>query len=277
MKTLSVVLATFNEEKNLSLCLDSVKALSDEINYGGVNDEHGNVSVPRYLDKRQQLFGYALVNKAYGKRKGADVTQLLNRDPDYLVFDHNFDTSVESVKWICDSCNRTYGFDEVDMFAPVCDTCSTSLYRNHNVREVVNPRARGGVGNVYIKANDAMVSNMQLSANLCSRWVYNQIGSKITYETIFGADGLIAGRSGDLATKGLDDEHVEIVKVNSITPQQAAINKAYMDRVDEVVAQRTAYLEDKPGTSTAELTRLFPTPGGKIYQEKAAGSLSKMG
>ncbi len=252
-------------------------ALNDQINYGGINDVDGNVSVPRYIDKRQQLFGYALVNKAYGKRKGADVTQLLNRDPDYLVFDHNFETSAESVKWICDSCDGVYGFDEVDMFNPECETCGTSLYRNHFAREVVNPRARGGVGNVYVKANDPMVSNMQLGANLCSNWVYNQIGSKITYETIFGAEGLIAGRSGDQATKSLDDEHVEIVKVNSITSEQAAINKAYMDSVDEVVAQRTAYLEDKPSTTPAELARLFPTPGGTIYQEKAAGSLSKMG
>ena len=30
-KTLSVVLATFNEEKNLAGCLDSVKELADEI------------------------------------------------------------------------------------------------------------------------------------------------------------------------------------------------------------------------------------------------------
>lgn len=256
---------------------DMVDALHDEINYGGINDVDGNVSVPRYIDKRQQLFGYALVNKAYGKRKGSDVTQLLNRDPDYLVFDHNFDTSAESVKWICDSCDHVYGFAEVDMFNPQCDTCGTALYRNHFAREVVNPRARGGVGNVYVKANDAMVSNMQLGANLCSNWVYNQIGSKITYETIFGTQGLIAGRSGDQSTKSLDNEHVEILKVNSITPAQAAINKAYMDSVDEVVAQRTTYLEQNPGTTPVELARMFPTPGGTVYQEKAAGSLSKMG
>ena len=31
MKTLSVVLAVYNEEKNLAACLDSVKGLADEI------------------------------------------------------------------------------------------------------------------------------------------------------------------------------------------------------------------------------------------------------
>ena len=30
-KTLSIVLATFNEEKNLSACLESVKDIADEI------------------------------------------------------------------------------------------------------------------------------------------------------------------------------------------------------------------------------------------------------
>ena len=31
MKTLSVVLATFNEEKNIGRCLDSVRGLAEEI------------------------------------------------------------------------------------------------------------------------------------------------------------------------------------------------------------------------------------------------------
>lgn len=254
-------------------------SLDDEVLSGYVSSEEDKIIVNRYISKRQQLFGYSISNGTYGKRKPSDMTQLLAKDPDYIVFDNMYDFSTENVKWICLKCKTSFTYENINLFDPRCDQCkdSPSLIRNHNVREVVNPRAFGGVGNAYVKASDSMISAMQLNSNLCDKWVFKEIKSNINYETLYGSESAVLQSKGNIETQALDAEHVKIMKVNSISPEQAEINKQYMALVDEAIANREDHLSRNPNTSSAELALLFPTPSGTIYQEKAAGSLSKMG
>lgn len=255
------------------------RSLDNEIHAGEVSSDDDKITVDRFISKRQQLFGYALNNRAYGKRKPSEMTQLLAKDPDYIIFDNMYDFSAENVKWICLHCKTSFTYEEVNLFDPRCDICddAPSLIRNHNVREVVNPRATGGVGNAYVKASDSMIGSMQLNANLCDKWVFKEIKSNITYETLYGSESTVIQAKLNLETQALDSEHVKIIKVNSITPEQANINKEYMTLVDEAISNREHYLIANPNTSASELAILFPTPSGTIYQIRAAGSVAKMG
>lgn len=262
-----------------SVTEDFYRHLDDELDAGEVVSEQEQLSVTRRITRRQQLYGYTLSNGVYGKRKTDEMTQVLAKDPDYVIFDQMYDFSTENVRWICLECKTSYGYEYVDLFDPRCGKCENapSLIRNHNVREVVNPRARGGVGNAFVKASDSMISRMQLDANLCDKWVFKEIRSGITYETLNGSEAKVLQTRGNLETQALDSEHVKIIKVNSLTPEQSESNKAYLKIVDEVVAKREEHLGANPNTSANELAMLYPTPGGTIYQIRAAGSLSKMG
>ena len=253
------------------------RSLDEWVPSGVVTSEEEKLIVDRYITRRQQLFGYSLNNGVFGKRSPNEMTQMLSKDPDYIVFDTMYDFSTENMDWMCLDCKKTFNYTSVDLFEPTCDECDAPLVRNHNTREVVNPRAKGGVGNAYVKASDSIISSMQLRRNLCDKWVFREIKSQINYETIFGDKAKVIGAEGRTNTAALDNEHVKIIKVNALTMEQTENNKAYIKEVDDVAAKREAHLEEHPNTSASELAMLFPTPKGTLYQIKAAGSLSKMG
>lgn len=91
----------------------------------------------------------------------------------------------------------------------------------------------------------------------------------------------------DVALPGMTDleetgnKHVDKVEkfivAGNFTPEMEAANLEYEAKMAKVVNLRHNYLEKYPETSAAELHRLFPTPTGKVYVRRAAGSLSKMG
>lgn len=257
---------------------DFVNSLDDHIETGVVTSQEDQTEVNRYITRREQLFGYSINGNVFGKRKPGEMTQLLSKDPGYVVFGDSYDFTTSNVSWVCLKCDKKFDYQSVDIFNPLCDNCENQpLHRNHNAREVVNPRARGGVGNAYVKASPSLISSMQLGANLCDKWVYREIASGINYETLFGSGAKVIQSQRSTATAALDVEIVEIVKVNKITPEQLEANRLYAQLVDSVVSQREEYLAKNPSASAKELARLYPTPPGKVYQEKVAGSLSKMG
>lgn len=232
----------------------------------------------RTMTKRMQMFGYDLSRGYYGKRNGSDKTSVPSRDRDIVIFGDTEDERNDVVTdWRCVDCEATYTQDQIeDYFYPVCKDCGSDLYKLHMAREVPNPRQGGGVGNVYVMDNAAMLQRKRLQATLCPHW-------KMRGAVHIGLDDT-AG-SGKLRGSGFreiveaEEEPVKVIKIKqlSLSAEQQKSNAEYWAENEKVINARTQYLTDFPETTSAEILRRFPRPKGVIYQPTSAGSLAKMG
>ncbi len=87
MSTISVVIATLNEEKNISRCLESVRQLADEIVVVDAKSEDNTVKISRKFNTKIFVIHNNLIfhkNKQYGLEK-ATCPWILQLDADEVV------------------------------------------------------------------------------------------------------------------------------------------------------------------------------------------------
>lgn len=237
-------------------------------------DDEVMIGEGRTMSKRQQMFGYAMSRGYFGKRSGGDKMAMPSLDNDMVIFGDDPDEQRDiDPSWRCPECDRRYEQDElVDYFYPVCGDCGADLYKNHNAREVSNPRQGGGVGNALIADSDATQRRQRLAATMCPNWVLK--GS-----THIGLANTKGAEAPAEAPVFIEPDPVEVIKVKqlSLTAEQTAHNKAFWAENDKVLEARTTYMDAHPDTPMTELVKLFPRPKGSVYQPTSAGSLAKVG
>ena len=243
--------------------------LSEEVIVGYVGDQ------PRMMSKRRQMFGYDMTRGYYGKRRGHEKIANPSLDSDTVIFEKDqidLEQSEFHDNWECPTCNTQYTATEVDPYWLVCEECGSDLYRDHSTRTSHNPRRSGGVGVAIVADSPRQLERRRLDDFVCPNWRLN------TSKIITLQDVDLPGMR-DLEETG--NKHVDKVEKflvsGNFTPEMEAANLEYEAKMAKVVNLRHNYLEKFPETSAAELHRLFPTPSGKVYVRRAAGSLSKMG
>lgn len=247
-----------------------IDALNDEVVIG----ESGMVE--RKISKRQQLFGYDMTRGYYGKRRGFEKTAMPAADPTFVVFPIE-DMDPEQVDisdaWMCVECNRSYDQSEVNFFSPTCEDCGVDLYKNHLTRTTHNPRAGGGVGNAFVMESARTQERSRLYSTLCPSWRLNA-GTIITLDDVHGPSSIVPAGATPM-------DRVKAVTVltvgGNLTAEHNAVNEEYNVKMTAIEAKRENHMDKYPDTTHEELLELYPTPVGTVYQQKAAGSLSKMG
>jgi len=247
-----------------------LERLDDRIAVGSMGE------MERLISRRQQLFGYDMSRGYYGRRIN-DKTSMGSTDGEMVIFNRDSESVVEDIHnaWMCPECDSHYDQSQIaDFFNPLCEDCGASLWRNHKTREVMNPRASGGLGNAIVKESATILQRKRLQATLCPNWVLKG-AIHIGLDQVTGPMSEVPVGIGKDAKQA--KSNLTIHKIAVLDANHRANNAAYYAEVTKVEQLRADYLDENPDTHISELIKLFPTPGGIVYQEKAAGSLSKMG
>ena len=241
--------------------------LDDEVTVG----MHGESE--RKMSRRQQLFGYQMSRGFYGKRSGGQKTAMPSADSEMAIFDWDDEPDIPDIAdaWGCPECQSIYAHSEVEFGDPRCE-CGSSLVYMQRSRLTNNPRARGGVGSAVIKESEQMLERRRLYTNLCPNWQLRGSRTPIGLADVAGPRA-----ETPVAIESKRHDTVVVHKVAVLTEEHKAINRDYQSRLYAVHEAREDYKSKNPDVSAEDLVKLFPTPEGEIYQEKAAGSLAKMG
>ena len=252
-----------------------VRSLDERVRIGHVPGEEG-AEGPRYLTRRQQLFGYTVTRGRFGKRKGSDKTAMSALDPDYIIFGYNPDEDEHFVNdaWYCPEC-KTAHVDVEDPMDPICESCDSPLYRNQRIVSH-NPRAAGGIG-VAISTDSARTQQQhRLWSQVCPNWTLRNSNPPIGIDDLEGFD-----EDEPVMKHWVNRDHLRAkeldVEVGQLTEEHKAANAKFMEALREVEAKREAHKRSNEGVTAQELEQMFPTPKLPFYKEKIAGSVSKMG
>lgn len=250
------------------------RALDERVRVGHMPGKESDEG-PRYLTRRQQLFGYTIVRGRFGKRKGSDKTAMSALDPDYVIFGYNPDDDEHFVNdaWYCPECSSSH-YDVEDPMNPICEKCKSPLYRNQrNVTH--NPRGGGGIGNAISTDSPRMQQQHRIWSQVCPNWTLRNSNPPITIDDLEGFDEDEPIMKNWINRVNFRSNDLDII-VGQLTDEHRTANKAFMKALGEVETSREAYKENNRGVSAKELEQMFPTPRLVYYREKAAGSLAKM-
>lgn len=251
-----------------------------------VGDAGEGVEMPRFMTRRQQLFGYEMSKGFYGSRSGGDKTPMPVGDPTYVIFGEDQQPDPDQLelddRWRCPKCDESYEQSEVDFWYPVCPADGSDLYVEHRARETWNPRATGGIGNAFAMDSEQTKARQRQFATLCPHWRL-KADARITLDDVHGPF------SDESRAADLDLEETiatptgfPVHKVGSpdLTTDQQEHNRRMGVVLDEILTERGKYKDSNPDAPMDELLRKFPVPQGPsyfIYEPKAIGSAAKMG